>query len=125
MPAARSGRVDLVLAVQAGFLGQVPEEILRQRAADDVTHADEENPSGLGHGGIITAAARASSTQTAASSNGSAWIPTARPAGDSTNSPGPPSTAEARTRASPMGPNRGESATLVNRPMGCRSSRTS
>src|SRR3972149_5451587 len=123
MPAARAGRVDLVLAVQAGRLGQVAEEILRQWAADDVTHADEENPSGLGHGGLTTAAPGPSSSQTVASSNGSAWIPTARPAGERTNSPEPPSTAEARTSASPMGPNRGGSAPLVNRPMGSRATR--
>src|SRR3990172_7677972 len=120
MPAAGTGRVDLVLAVHAGFLCQAAEEVLRQRTADDVTHADEENPSGRGHGGIITGALRTSSTQTVASSNGSAWIPTARPAGDSTNSPRPPSMAAARTSASPMGPNRGEIATLVNRPAGRR-----
>src|SRR3990172_3831426 len=125
MPAARTGRVDPVLAVQAGRPRQVAEEILRQRAADDVTHAHEENPSGLGHGGIITAAPGTSSSQTVASSNGSAWIPTARPAGERTNSPEPPSTADARTSASPIGPNRGEGATLVSRPIGCRASRTS
>ena len=58
MPTAGAGRVDFILAVEAGLLRLTAEQILRQRAANDVAHADEEDPSGLGHGGIIPAGHR-------------------------------------------------------------------